>query len=725
MPANKRARASVAQKRATAQRQREEAAARSRERTQAVTDIGEIPPVIDVERRAACEFDLFRFLTSYFPQSTGLKPFSEDHRRGIERLQRCVLEGGLFVNAWPRGFAKTTVSENAAIWAILYGHRKFVPIFGSEASAADSHIASIKLELSENDLLYEDFPEIVHAIRALEGRVQRSHSQTYLGAMTHIEWRADTIVMPTIEDAPGAGGVIAAFGITGASRGMKHKRPDGTQQRPDFVLIDDPQTDESASSVLQITKRLDVIRKSLLKLGGHNRKIAAVINATVIQPGDMIEQLLDPKKFPNWQGERVKMVRSWSNVHETLWLNDYKRLRNTYDANILGDQQRAHRDATEFYQRNREAMDSGCVVSWEHCYTEGIEISAIQHAYNALIDDGDEVFASECQNEPIVPEVANSTEIASASEIAEKLTTIERGRVPLACSRVVAYVDVQKKALPWVVCAFDDRFGGSIIDYGVWPDQKKSYFSISEIPYRRSIQGVTKADGLEGQIYAALEALFNELASREFEREDGAKLKIERMAPDSRWGPTTEVVKLFCRQSPHAALLVPGSGQYCGATSRPFNEYRKQPGDRIGIGWRISSLSGKRLSRHLLFDTNYWKTFTHSRLSTPKGGHGCLMLFGKDPNEHRMIADHLTSERGVLVEAKGRKVIEWKIIRPGADNHFFDCLVGCHVLAAERGTSLIERRTQVVVPRPVSYADAVRNRKVWGGSNQARTINRR
>jgi hypothetical protein len=142
-------------------------------------DVGGIPAVADPERRAACRLDLLKFLTTYFPLSTGLKPFSDDHRRVIARIQQCVLEGGLFVQAVYRGFAKTTITENAAIWATLYGHRKFVPIFGADANAAKGNIESIKLELNENDLLAEDFPEVCHAIRELEWKPQRCASQTF------------------------------------------------------------------------------------------------------------------------------------------------------------------------------------------------------------------------------------------------------------------------------------------------------------------------------------------------------------------------------------------------------------------------------------------------------------------------------------------------------------------------------------------------------------------
>src|SRR5690606_35210332 len=101
------------------------------------------------------------------------------------------------------------------------------------------------------------------------------------------------------------GAIIVTRGLLGGSRGMKYKRADGTQQRPDFVIIDDPQTDDSAASPAQIEKRLRTIKRSILRLGGHNRRIAAVINATMIEEGDLVHQLLGD---PSWQSMRVRMV---------------------------------------------------------------------------------------------------------------------------------------------------------------------------------------------------------------------------------------------------------------------------------------------------------------------------------------------------------------------------------------------------------------------------------
>src|SRR5687768_17719279 len=37
---------------------------------------------------------------------------------------------------------------------------------------------------------------------------------------------------------------------------------------------------------------------------------------------------------------------------------------------------------------------------------------------------------------------------------------------------------------------------------------------------------------------------------------------------------------------------------------------------------------------------------------------------------------------------RGREVEEWKVRRPGADNHWLDCLVGCAVGASMQGAIL-------------------------------------
>ena len=111
-----------------------------------------------------------------------------------------------------------------------------------------------------------------------------------------------------------------------------------------------------------------------------------------------------------------------------------------------------------------------------------------------------------------------------------------------------------------------------------------------------------------------MSALTDECLGREWEREDGAVLKIERALVDANWGQSTDVVYQFCRQSSHAGVILPSHGRYVGASSKPMTEYRKQQGDRLGFNWMIPNVAGKRAIRHVIYDTNYWKSFIHARL---------------------------------------------------------------------------------------------------------------
>jgi phage terminase large subunit GpA-like protein len=248
------------------------------------------------------------------------------------------------------------------------------------------------------------------------------------------------------------------------------------------------------------------------------------------------------------------------------------------------------------------------------------------------------------------------------------------------------FIDVQGKLLYWAVCAWEDDFTGYVIDYGTWPKQRRRYFTLRDA--RPTLQSKNPSAGLEGSIYAGLEALSGDLLGQEWKRDDGAQLKIDRCIIDANWGTSTDVVYQFCRQSAHAAVLLPSHGRFVGASSIPFAEYRKKRGDRVGHNWRIPSVTGKRAIRHLLYDTNYWKSFVHARLAVAMGDRGCLSLFGKDPDIHLQFAEHCSAEYRVKTEGRGRVVDEWKIRPEASDNHWWDCLVGAAVGASMLGAAL-------------------------------------
>lgn len=638
-------------------------------------DIGELPPVANPERKAACERNFQLFCETYFPETFTLA-WSPDHLKVIGKIETAVLSGGLFALAMSRGSGKSSLTETAAIWAMLYGHREFVTLIGATETAAQEILESIQTELEVNEHLAEDFPEVSFPIGQLDGIANRCAGQLYHGERTRITWTNNEIVLPTIAGSKASGIVVRVAGITGRVRGMKYKRPDGRSVRPSLVIIDDPQTNESAGSLEQTRKRIRVLAGDILGLAGPGSKISGIMPCTIIRPGDMADIILNRQTHPDWNGEKTRMVYKFP-VNMKLW-EQYAELR-AESLRADGNFQKA----TEFYIANRAAMDAGAEVSWKARFNHD-EVSALQHAMNLKFQD-EIAFASEYQNDPL-PEETGGDALLSIDEICGKVNGLAKGRVPLKCDRMSMFVDVQKALLFYVVIAWAEDFTGAVIDYGAFPDQHRREFSLADA--NPTIQSLYPDAGLEGGLYAALNALTEDYLGREWEREDGAMLKVERAMVDANWGQSTDIVYEFCRRSTYAGILLPSHGRYVGASSKPMTEYRKQPGDRLGFNWMMPSVAGKRAIRHVIYDTNYWKSFIHARLAVPTGDKGALTLYGRIPGVHQLLAEHLTAEYRVKTQGRGRTVDEWKIKPQSHDNHWLDCVAGCAVCGSMLGAAL-------------------------------------
>jgi hypothetical protein len=654
------------------------AAQRARNISEAGRDIAGddwVRPAKDQARKDAATMGFRAFCDSYFPQLFHL-PWSEDHLRVIAKIERAVLEGELFAMAMPRGSGKTTLCEMGCLWAMMIGAHEFVVLIGSDESHAADMLDSIKSELENNDLLDEDWSEITGPIRALEGIHQRAKGQLFNGDRTHIGWTSGEVVLPTVPGSMASGGIIRVGGITGRIRGMKFKRPDGRSVRPSLVLVDDPQTDESAKSPSQCATRESILSGAILGLAGPGKKIAGLMTVTVVQQDDMADRMLDRTKHPAWQGERTKMVYSFPK-NEVLWAK-YFDLRRSGQAEGTGTMA-----ATQFYVENRDAMDEGSAVSWPERHDPG-ELSAIQHAMNIRCDRGDNAFYAEYQNEPL-PSLTDHMEVLSAEVINKKRNGYKRGVIPAKATRLTAFIDVQQTILYWMVCAWEDDFSGAIIDYGTHPEQGRAYFTMRDA--QRTIQVEHRESAFEANLYAALERCVTMLCTREYRFDDGTTQRLERMFIDANWGASTDIVYQFCRATPFANIVLPSHGRYVGASSLPMSEYAKRLGDRMGPNWRIPGTGGKRAVRHCLFDTNFWKSFAVARFQTVIGESGCLTLFSD--YDHGLLCDHLLAEAPVRTEARGRVVDEWKTKIVGQDNHWFDCLVGCCVGASVCGVRTV------------------------------------
>ena len=642
-------------------------------------DIGPIPPVGNPARRAAADASFLVFCETYSKKIFTLA-WSPDHLRVIDKIERVVKHNETFAVAMPRGSGKTSLCQVAVLWALLTGRHPFVFLIASTAEYAIAMLDNLKRLLMGNDLLLQDYPEAVFPIRCLEGESRRCTGQRYYGRLTHIGWNADEIILPSIPGSRCSGALVRVAGIMGHIRGAMHIRPDGTSVRPSLAILDDPQTDQSARSQLQVHDRLSIVNGAVYGLAGPERRTAIIIPCTVIRADDVADQLLDRDKNPLWQGERTKLIYALPS-NEKLWA-EYARIR----AESLRNDGNG-REATDFYRQHRERMDEGAKPAWEARHNPA-ELSAIQHAMNLKLRD-ESAFWAEYQNEPLAQNELDQG-MLTVEEIAAKTTAIKRGEVPVGVNHLTMFIDVQATLLYWMICGWEEDFTGYVVDYGSYPDQRRAdgYFTLRDA--RRTLATFHKGTGLEGMIYAGLEALTEERLSRHYRRDDGAEMKIDRCLIDANWGNSTDVVYQFCRQSKHAGVVMPSHGRYVGAASTPFGEYKPKRGDRVGLHWRIPGVQGRRTTRYALIDTNYWKSFVHARLAVPMGDPGCLSLFAPDAaaGGHRMLAEHLTSEYRVKTSGRGRELDEWKLRPPASDNHELDCLVGCAVAASMQGAVL-------------------------------------
>jgi hypothetical protein len=371
-----------------------------RNRLKALTgqDIGPVPEVADPQRRQAACASFKTFCETYFPAAF-YRPWSEDHLRVVAKIEKAVREGGLFAFAMPRGSGKTTLARCAALWAVLYGFRPFVCLIGAADDRAKDLLLPIRKHILENPLLLADFPEAVHPLRALENSSKRQLQQHCRGRLTHVHWGQNKLVFPTIEGfsgedlpaalredgfevSPSCGSIITTTSLDANMRGQQHTRVDGSIIRPSLVLLDDPQTRESARSVDQTRKRLELLNGDVLGMAGPGEQISALMTCTKMYEGDLADTVLDKEKYPEWDSECTRLVYAFP-ADEKLW-EEYFEIRHG----------QGKAGATDFYRTRQAAMDAGAKVAWPARFdAKSGEMSAIQHAMNLRQKVGRNVYS--------------------------------------------------------------------------------------------------------------------------------------------------------------------------------------------------------------------------------------------------------------------------------------------------------------------------------------------
>ena len=668
-------------------RRRERTREQARRQHAAVSEIGDLPPVANPERKRKAEESLLYFLQEYF-KSTFYLEWGKPQLICVDRIERVIKGQGCFALALPRGSGKTQIASRAALWAVLTGRKKFVLLVGANEEAANELLETIKVELEFNEELNASFPAATIPFRKLEGQSKRATAQTYHGAFTRQECTSGKLTLATIEGAPSSGACVRSVGILSRIRGMSHLSIEGKPLRPSLVICDDVQTDESAASQEGTNKRLAILNSTILQLAGPGVPMSVVSPCTVISENDLSSRLLDPQQSPGWVGERWPLLASMpSKAAMEIWQTTYKEL---WEKSL-----REHGNvslATEFYRQHRAEMDEGAIENWPARHDPD-ELSSTQNAINLYLRSK-EAFMAEMQQDPIKNEIDEKGNLTEA-HVAAKIIGKPFGWIPQYAEHLIVGIDVQHECLCYSVLAVDEAMNCHLSVYGAWPKQSKVYYTIHDL--NPGLETFYPGMALEARIFKALEDLTHDLCGRHWEREDKVPIEIDGVMVDTGEGRLSTVIYQWARETDLNCKVLCYKGMGIGPSKKAISSYRRSPGERIGEEWLIKPMQKHGRQKICLADAWYWASVWRDRLLTPRGERGCMTISG-DPLTSKLILDSFTSEYGRTII--GDRVVEQWFQRPTrSNNHWADATRMALVMASTFGCRILD--PQKPTPTPV------------------------
>ena len=653
-------------------------------KTAAAQEVGPLPGVVNPDRRESCRLDLVRFALTYFA-STFYIELAPYQTAMLDRFQAVILGGGREAHAVRRGGLKSTCARVAAIWAAVYGHRRFVVLVGATDDKSNEHRENFFHLMASSDLLAQDFPEVTPLILKAKQPKRQFRLNGQLLTL-HPKDDRGRIVFPDIPGSVSSQVHVAPFSLMATDvSGLSYIQNDGRVIRPDLLIFDDVQTPQSSTSPSQTDEREDLITKTFIGLAGLGVEMAAVMVCTVRAHQDLTERFMDRKRHPDWHGKVWKSVLRMPERMD-LW-DRYAALLGSGDTPKEGKAA-----AQDFYAINRVDMDTGARVAWEHDKLPD-ELSALQSLMTIRAVDP-EFFQREIQQEGGV--VADKSGVRLESQLLlPRLSQVDRGEVPQQASYLTAFIDSSDQVLWFMVCAWERDFSGAIVEYGTWPDQGRQVFYKSDLA-RRISQEKPGASWEEAFVHA-----HNQLEAELLQRFPNLDLILKDWS-DGEQKPRIQSQVLASANRPRirpSKAFAPKPGR------KPVHAWGDPQRDRQSGNYWVERRSDHPV--HAQYDANIWKSHAARRLLTTPGAPSAVMLPGKDERGNRLLVEHLTSEQPKAVSYDGAHGVSWQAI-PGRDNDWWDCFVGCCVAASMCGVGMAGEKTAKRERRTFALPGAVR-----------------
>lgn len=299
-----------------------------------------------------CRYDFEKFCRTFLGEQFS-STWSTFHYDLVKALEDIIFnhkdEETKNVRAAPRGHAKSTfVSFAFPLWCICYGYKQTIIVISCSADMARLFLTRIREELEFNELIIKVF-----------GKLQGSS-----------KWNNSEILTST-------GVYCVGKGAGQQMRGLNFK------SRPDLVIIDDLESEESVATETQRATLDKWFSSAVMKMGSPNCDFFFI--GTVLSYDSLLYKLLTLPTYSMWQRKIYRAVIKFS--ESTLWLEWEEKMTNLSDPD-------PYNTAKKFYLKHKKEMLKGTKVLWES-QRENMYL----HLMETRLQD-EEAFNSEFQNDP-------------------------------------------------------------------------------------------------------------------------------------------------------------------------------------------------------------------------------------------------------------------------------------------------------------------------------------
>lgn len=725
-------------------------AERRRESSREMNEIGFIPPCYDWAKRVELLDKPAEWLQTMLPEYF-TTPFTPAQLKLIDLEWDAIINGAQQGVQGYRGIGKTTCGYGLILKAVLDGRAKHVIIVTAEGGNSVEQAAAWFQNAIEDDWqadttalkpLSRFYPEVALPLQKREGRAQRP--VTLHGKPCKIVIKDNRIEFPRIyewngelgsevdetQPSPSCGALIRFTSIgSGDIRGANHTVQGVGSFRVRAVILDDVQTDASASSKAEVTKIVNIINKSLKSLSGRqkNRKKEplTIINAiTQNQPDDVACQVAQNPDFATvtipFCTELPDNFEAWSRYKEF-------RTKTLRGVKSPEDRKAARAALKKYYLDNKAELSKNVKVDdIELC--EDWQADAIHYAID-FWSSSELAFWCELQNDAYRAAAETGDGLAPVDVIRKRRVNSEGVElrqcwIPNEADVLTAFIDVGEHYLNYQVTAFKKDFSfAHVVDFGVWPEQTEP--TTSKHKYSVDLQDVYR----NGDKFDALSDATTDLLKMIFEQqyfdENGEPIEVCGASEFEQHAKPrgASVRRRFCRLAVCGVDCNDGEmeialwqaisnfhrldgGKFAGraipcygvkANARLVRNYdlsgfewRRKTGRASQCDWIENPKRTDALRRSypgvyaaFLYDANTAKTRRNVAWETRAGRDGAASIFsGAEDETLAMFAQHQCAEDFKLTKKSGVDYRVWEFRKPRLwDNEFLDTDAGCRALA--------------------------------------------